>query len=116
MTNFNYCSAIYEFNMKEDLRIIITRWRLSCFDLLIERGRYTGIPREDRLCSFCDVLEDECHVIFSCYAYKTIREQFTSMLQNNPTVEQILNPKDKDTATQVGTYLKLIEDKRKSIL
>ena len=116
LTNLEYCSALYDTFMREDLRIIITRWRLSCFDLAIETGRYHGIARQDRLCVFCDVLEDEHHAIFDCTAYVSIREQYQDLLQDNPSVNEILNPKSKEMTTSVGTYLKLIEAERKSLL
>ena len=116
LTNLEYCSSLYDTFMREDLRIIITRWRLSCFDLAIETGRYHGTARENRLCVFCDVLEDEHHAIFDCSAYVSIREQYEDLLRDNPSVNEILNPKSKEMATSVGTYLKLIEAERKSLL
>ena len=115
-TNLQHCNAIYDTFMREDLRIVITRWRLSCFDLAIETGRYNGTAREDRLCSFCDVIEDEHHAIFQCTAYDTIREEFKNLLQENPTVKKILNPTNKEMAEKVGKYLKLIENRRKELI
>ena len=82
----------------------------------IETGRYKGIDREDRLCPFCDVLEDEKHAIFSCDAYEEIRSDHEELLQANPSVKLLLNPKDKDTAHEVGCYLKQIEERRKSLV
>ena len=35
LTDLNYCPAIYESFMREDLRILLTRWRMSCVDLAI---------------------------------------------------------------------------------
>ena len=101
--------------MREDYRILITRWRLSCFDLKVETGRYRGIPREERLCPICNVLEDEDHVIFNCRAYESIRTQFTDLLEENPTTQDILNPQSKETAEKVGLMLKLIEEQRDDI-
>ena len=102
--------------MQEDLRIIITRWRLSCFDLAIETGRYNGTPRENRLCVFCDTIEDEHHALFDCRAYESIRAQFKDLLRENPTVNKMLNPRDKEMAMSVGKYLNLIEKERKSLV
>ena len=102
--------------MREDLRTILTRWRLSCFELAIETGRYNGTARDERLCVFCDIVEDEHHAIFVCSAYNTIREQFKNILEEHPTVKDFLNPTTKETATEVGKYLKLIEDRRKELL
>ena len=115
LTGNVYCSAIYDSFMREDYRILITRWRLSCFDLQVETGRYRGIPREERVCPICNVLEDEEHVIFNCRAYDTIRTQFADLLEENATVKDILNPQRKDDAEKVGLMLKLIEEKRNDI-
>ena len=116
LTDLNYCPALYESYMREDLRILITRWRLSCFDLAIETGRYDGTEAAERLCPFCDVVEDEKHVIYDCRAYNTLRNDYTELLETYPTVKQILNPKDKEMAEKVGMLLKLIEDERKSLI
>ena len=116
LTNLDYCPALYESFMREDLRIIITRWRMSCIDLAIETGRYDGKPREERLCMFCDVIEDEHHAIFNCKAYNHIRDDYRTMLEDHPSIQHILNPKSEETATQVGMFLKLIEAERYSLL
>ena len=116
LTDLQYCPAIYESFMREDLRIIVTRWRLSCYDLAIETGRYEGTAREERLCLFCDVVEDEHHAIFDCKAYDTIRTEYQDMLREFPTVKDILNPKTKEMANDVGRFLKLIEAERKLLI
>ena len=102
--------------MREDLRLIITRWRMSCLDLAIETGRYEGLAREDRLCVFCDAVEDEKHAIFDCRAYCTIRNNYKKMLEENSSVTLILNPKSTEMANSVGMYLKLLEEERKSLI
>ena len=116
LTDLNYCPAIYESYMREDLRILLTRWRLSCFDLAIETGRYEGTEHSDRLCAFCDVLEDEHHAIYVCRAYDGIRNDYRDMLEMYPSVKQLLNPQSQEMAEKVGRLLKLIEDERKSLL
>ena len=115
LTSNAYCSSVYDSFMKEEYRILITRWRLSCFDLKIETGRYKGIPREERVCPICDIVEDEEHVIFNCRAYNTIRTQFAELLEENRTIQDILNPKSKEMAEQVGLMIKLIEEQRRDI-
>ena len=115
LTNNSYCSAIYDTFMNENYRILITRWRLSCFDLRIETGRYDGTPRDKRTCSICNVVEDEEHVLFVCRAYSSIRTQFHTLLQENTTTRDLLNPTNKETAEEVGLLLKLIEEKRDEI-
>ena len=115
LTENIYCTPVYDLYMKEECRTIITRWRLSCHDLQIQTGRYTDVAREERLCSLCDVVEDEQHVVFECRAYSSIREQFSTLITENPRIRDILNPRDGDTAGQVGELLKLIEEKRRDI-
>jgi hypothetical protein len=116
LTELKYCHALYETFLREDLRIVITRWRMSCFDLAIETGRYEGKAREERLCIFCDIVEDEHHVIFNCRAYDNIRNGYRGLLVENPSVKQILNPRSKEMAESVGLFLKHIEDERKSLI
>ena len=116
LTSQEYCHAIYESYLREDLRIIITRWRLSCIPLEIETGRYKGIERENRLCPFCDVLEDEEHALYHCEAYEEIRRDNQELLEENQTLKELFNPKDKDAAYNLGCYLKQVEERRKSLV
>ena len=44
----------------------MTRLRLSSHKLMIERGRWLNILPKDRLCTLCNKLEDEFHVICEC--------------------------------------------------
>ena len=55
----NYINKIY--------RTILTRWRLSNFDLRIETGRYDDTPRELRLCSLC--LRGDIENTASCHLH-----------------------------------------------
>ena len=116
LTSQEYCHPLYESYLREDLRTVITRWRLSCIPLEIEIGRYKGTRREDRLCPFCDILEDEEHALFHCDAYEEIRRNNRELLEENQTLKELLNPKDKETAYSLGCYLKEIEERRKSLV
>ena len=75
-----------------------------------------GVARKNRLCPFCDVLEDEEHALFYCDAYEEIRRDNRELLQENQSLNDLLNPKDKETAHSVGCYLKQIEQKRKTMV
>ena len=59
-------SCIYNSFLCDYFSSIITRWRLSNHKLKIEVGRYTKplTPRNERLCDYCELLEDEYHAIF----------------------------------------------------
>jgi hypothetical protein len=49
--------------------------RVSDHFLEIERGRYTRIKKENRICKFCDLkeIEDEFHFFFRCKNNHTLR-------------------------------------------
>ena len=89
-------SCIYDSFLCDDVRYLITRWRLSNHNLMIEKGRRQDIPREQRVCDTCEVLEDERHVIFQCPRYNDIRQQHEGLLQRRYNIELFLNP----TSTQ----------------
>ena len=73
----NYLSVI----KLPDIRKSLTRFRISCHNLYIERGRYETplVPREDRWCTYCynttglKPIEDEAHVLTSCPLYSSIK-------------------------------------------
>ena len=44
----------------------ITKFRLGSHKLIIETGRWSRIPRENRLCCTCGVVGDEEHIIYDC--------------------------------------------------
>ena len=108
---------IYNQFLREDKRIVITRWRLSSYELKIETGRYTKpiTDRKDRTCTVCPLcIEDEEHVIFVCPVYSNIRYKFRDILLRLATVVDILNPANIKDAEQIGDMLIQIEDIRKS--
>jgi hypothetical protein len=56
-------------------RRLLSRFRTSSHDLAIESGRYVNMPRENRLCIFCNmnVVENEYHFVLACPLYRDIR-------------------------------------------
>jgi hypothetical protein len=76
-----------DFGFKEYLNILkikkfrqeFTRLRLSSHKLNIEVGRWhkpNPIPRNERLCTFCNRLEDEFHFLFECKLYTVLRKKY----------------------------------------
>ena len=55
-------------------RISMTKFRLSNHKLMIEKGRHLNLRKEDRICPFCSVYEDEKHFLLHCYIYSNLRE------------------------------------------
>ena len=71
-TNFGferYLSHVKKFEHRKN----ITRLRISAHRLQIERGKYQGIPKEERKCLRCDSadIDDEKHFLFSSSHLKT---------------------------------------------
>ena len=55
-------------------RTALNRFLTSSHHLEIEKGRYSNIPRANRICSWCNgiglsLIEDEEHLLFTCLQY-----------------------------------------------
>ena len=60
-------------------RIALTRIRVSCHRLAIETGRYqkpTSLPINQRLCTLCNQVEDEIHLVCICKRNAHLRMEF----------------------------------------
>ena len=55
-------------------RQTLTKFRVSDHTLKIEQGRYLNIPREQRLCSECQTVDDEKHFFLDCKINKHLRD------------------------------------------
>ena len=111
--NFDQKSCIYTCMMNDHYRYILTRWRLSNHDLKIETGRYLRPkpPREDRICTRCNIMEDEYHVVFVCPVYESLRERYRSLLECD-NIATFLDPKF-DDIRDTASFLHEIEELRK---
>ena len=64
------------------LRKALARFRCSSHKLMIETGRHQNIPREERICTYCQesrnerTIENEYHVFYVCHKYDEVRTQF----------------------------------------
>ena len=53
----------------------LTKLRLSNHRLMIETGRHTKLPKEQRICPACNEgIEDEIHFLVKCDLYETLRK------------------------------------------
>ena len=111
--NFIPYSCIYNSFVNDYHRAIISRWRLSNHDLRIEKWRYSGVEREDRKCDFCNVVEDEEHVIFMCPRYNDIRINYQTLLRKNNNIKLFLSPSYTDIR-ETSELLHEVEAFRKS--
>ena len=65
-----------------NVKIIKKTFRLSEHKLLIEIGRNLKIPKDQRLCAMCNVLEDEFHFFFECKRNTNNRNILCQCFQN----------------------------------
>ena len=70
----------------EHFRTIFTRLRLSSHNLKIETGRWSRIPRENRLCDCEADIQTEAHIIESCHISQPIRDKYTHINFSLPEI------------------------------
>ena len=66
-----YCNLI----LPPSHRSALCKFRCGVAPIRIETGRYENLPLEDRKCPFCNVLEDEQHVLLDCVMYTDLRSE-----------------------------------------
>lgn len=84
----NYLLQISSFKNRQKF----TKFRTSDHFLLIETGRYKNIPRQQRLCHKCNILEDEFHFFLNCEVNKQPRNDLFSSIKNNLPSFQNMTP------------------------
>lgn len=74
-----------DFNLPKSISSHLTKLRISAHSLLIEKGRYSRpkTPRNQRLCTNCNEVEDEQHFLLFCKKYDHLRTTLFSHL-NHP--------------------------------
>lgn len=83
----------------------LIRFRLGAHHLRVCTGRWDGTPREDRLCTKCDLrqIEDERHVVLECPCYASIRDEYASLFltSDNSMVTLFNHPNQSKVASLV---------------
>ncbi len=74
----SFCRENYISQLPDVYVINLFKFRCSNHKLPIEIGRYSGMPRQNRICKECnlDVLGDEFHFIMECPKYKQLRDDY----------------------------------------
>ena len=90
----SFCYEPYLDNVhNRALRNAITRIRLSSHRYKIESGRWgrNSIPRGERKCEICNVIESEYHVLIECPRFVNERkDRLPTCLVENPSEEEFL--------------------------
>jgi hypothetical protein len=99
-----------------EYRKLITKLRISEYNLLIEKGRNLNIPREQRLCSHCKCIDDEKHFLLHCTINSELRSSFLNILNNESQIfnnlseseknSYSLNPSTPSQVNKLGSFLK----------
>ena len=78
--NIDLKEPVYDNNINEHNRIILTRYRTGSHNLRIERGRWTSpiTPREQRLCKCLTDVQNLTHCISDCPILISIRSLIDS--------------------------------------
>ena len=83
-------------------RKAMTKLRLSSHKLMIERGRWLNTLPKDRLCTLCNKLEDEFHVICECPRYDTCRKLYIKPYYvRNPSMAKLIQLLNTDNTTEM---------------
>ena len=103
LTKLEDKKVLYNTMINNSNRQIITRWRLSSHPLFIETGRCKVpiIPKEDRVCIICSVIEDENHALFNCVAHSFLRVKHKEIYDKYPNTAAMLNPKAEERRTWI---------------
>ena len=105
----------------QKFRIALTKFRLSSHSLAIERGRFENVPRENRICRYCNlqVVESEYHFLLVCPLYKDLRRKyFKNYFCRWPTLnkfDDLMSNHSKSMTLSLSKYLYFAMNLRDSI-
>ncbi len=109
-------------NLSWHLKKSLSKFRIGDHNLRIETGRHVRpkIKPEERICPFCDYVEDEVHFLVNCHAFEDIRIKYnisSSGTSNSQDVfVSLLNSTDINISANVAKYLNEAFEKRKTLL
>jgi hypothetical protein len=92
----------------------ILKFRCTNHRLPIEKGRFFGIPRDERTCHLCNTnsLGDEFHYLFVCDFFKQERRKYISVrYTSNPNTLKyslLMNSTDKNELVKLAVYCRKV--------
>ena len=77
-------------------RSLVVEFKIGIMSLSIEKGRFTNVPLENRLCHICkdDLLEDEYHIILYCESLKAVRSKYFEFREGQTYLDDVDDPTD----------------------
>lgn len=122
---YHSTKSIFEYEhyldlVPSNLRLFVTRLRISAHTLRIHTGRYSRnrIPRNERYCQCCNSgqIEDEYHFIIVCPYYQNLRIVYVKQYyRNNPSMFkfiQLLKSENKHTLCKLAIFYKRAIEER----
>ena len=103
----SYLDTIHD----KKFKIALKKFRLSSHDLAIERGRFENIPRDERICRYCNLnmIENEYHFLLVCSLYRDLRRKyFKNYYCRWPTLnkfDDLLSKQTKQMTLNLSKYL-----------
>ena len=106
------------------VRSALAKFRISCHDLEIEKGRHYNITAEERFCKLCSsnnnyFIEDEYHVLLKCPFYQELRTTYLCIDHlplNQHAFVNIMSSKDNNDLIKLGLYIASMFKLRKGLL
>ena len=127
----SFYKNIAEFKMQpylENLTVFkfcqsVAKLRVSSHRLQIESGRWVKpnrIPVNERLCVFCDILEDEFHFVMECKQYEDLRKLYISKYyRTRPSMHkfiELINTNNKNIMRKLSVFVHKAFDMRNTML
>lgn len=109
-----HCYENYLNILPSDLRIALSKFRCVNHKLPIEKGRFYGIARDDRICELCNSgnLGDEYHYLFECSFLKPERKKFLPLnfahKHNVQKFYELFNSEDPQVTFKLAKFCKLV--------
>jgi len=73
-TTFEYQYYLKKKSIYKKYKSAMSRLRMSSHRFHMETGRWTSTDLTDRICSYCNTLENEFHFFFECNLYNDLRK------------------------------------------
>ena len=110
------CENYMDCNIRHDLRIYHTKFRLSSHKFLVERARWhkEQIPYHERTCSLCNIhdVQDEYHIALICKYFKDVREKYVKQYYyNRPSMMkfiELMNTHNSKERFRFMLFLKIV--------
>ena len=112
----NYFNVLEERDM-----LVFCKFRMINHKLPIESGRWKNIPRENRICTLCNVnaIGDEYHYIMECQYFVEERREYIDrrFLKNSNTLKfnELMNLRQKSKLKKLCSFIKIINKKVNSL-